>query len=74
MTRFITETSALMAANGLTVSTSTGGDATAEIDFIDGANAGATSLTVGDLVYLTVGGNKLYNQVMVLHRYCYIGF
>ena len=27
MTRFITETSALMAANGLTVSTSTGGDA-----------------------------------------------
>jgi hypothetical protein len=62
ISRFITETSDLMAANGLTITSSTGGNPTATVDFIDGANAGATSLTVGDLVYVTVGGNKLYSN------------
>jgi len=62
VSRFITETSDLMASNGLTLTSSVGGDPTATIDFIDGARADVTSLTLGDLVYVTVGGNKLYSN------------
>jgi len=59
VTNFISATSALYSDNGLSLSVAAGGNPTATIDFLA---TGTTSLTAGDLVYLTVGGNKLVSN------------
>ena len=59
VTNFISDTSALYSDNGLSLSVAAGGNPTAKIDFLA---TGTTSLTAGDLVYLTVGGNKLVSN------------
>jgi len=62
LTKHITDSGAILSSANVAATVATGGAPTGQIEFIDGTSATTTSLTLGDLVYVTIGGNKFYSS------------